>query len=159
MLYLLLGIKRPFETDAELLLKHVLRSYSIYANLYHIQYAYFEQPSSTQKLRKAPLAAARTRLEEVWSREPGPIIGFGWMPCELLTNRGKTRLKTTAGTRWTYVGGIEREAWVTYDPAGALFSPNLIVDIAAVITAACEYHQIPIAVNQSEPQFNWNPWI
>lgn len=159
MLHLLLGLKRQYETDAELLLKHVLRSYSIYGNQYRIQYAHFEQPPSTQKLRRHILAAARSRLEETWLAQPGPIIGFGYLACELLTARGKTRLKRTQGTRWTYVGAIQRETWITYDPAGALFDPNLVVDIAAVIMAACTYNEIPTQVDPTEPQFHWNVYL
>jgi len=80
---------------------------------------------------------ARRSVEAAWHDRPGVIVGLGWMACEVLTGRGKTRLKDTAGTKWRYITDrMDQAVWITYDPAACLFDPGVIVDISAVAVAA-----------------------
>jgi hypothetical protein len=143
-LYLLLGVSKMAEMDGVRLLKHILRRYGVSPNLYRIGYCYHETPPSRINERKEYREAARVRLEETWLNTPAVIIGMGWMACEMLTGRSKTKLKNMTGTRWQYVGNIARIAWVTYDPAACLYDPGLTVDIAAVIVAAGKEAGLPM---------------
>lgn len=161
MIHLILGVNPHYESDGLLLLKHILRRYSIFADQWNICYCYDRSPADHKKERKQELKEARIQLEAKWSRHVGPIIGFGWMPCEVLTNRGKTLLKNTVGTRWKYFGDSDEStttAWVTNDPAAALFDPNIVVDIASVIKAACAEWDISTPINKSEPSFDWSKY-
>jgi hypothetical protein len=89
-------------------------------------------------------------MESIWLKQPGVIIGLGWMACELLTGKGKTKLKNQTGTKWVYVGNIARTAWVTYDPDGMLYDPAITVDIAAVIVAAGREAGLPMEVSKND---------
>lgn len=133
MMHLLLGVRR--DSDGLRLLRLALSRYGRYGD-YRMEFCYDAEPPSRIKERAGMLAEARTRLEAVWLEQPGVIIGLGWMACELLTGRGKTKLKEMTGTRWTYVGDVARSVWVTYDPTACLYDPALMVDIAAVLVAA-----------------------
>lgn len=158
-MHLVLGVKSKYDTDAVRLLKHVLHRYSLFADKYIIEYVYETMPPTQAKQRKLMAAEARERLEAGWLEEPGPVIGLGWIPCEILTGRGKTKLKDRVGTRWIYVGSIDRPVWVCNDPAACLYNPNLVVDIAAVIRAAGKEAGFEMKVNVGEPAFDWQKWI
>lgn len=136
MIHLLLGVRKQLETDGIRLLKLIMHRYGVSPDLYCLEYCYDGQPPSKLVDRLGLLVEARARLEIDWVELPGIIIGFGWMPCELLTGKRKTKLKRMTGTKWTYVGNIKRTAWITYDPNSCLYDPALAVDIAAVIVAA-----------------------
>jgi hypothetical protein len=160
MMHLLLGVKKNFESDGVRLLKHVLHRYGVFADDYKIDYCYWMEPPTIAKARKNALTIARSRLEEVWLKEPGPIIGFGWMPQEILLGCGKTKLKNHVGTCWTYQGNITRTVWITYDPAAALFDPNVVVDISAVVVAAGKRDGgLAMQVNKEEVSFDWSKYL
>jgi hypothetical protein len=158
-LHLLLGVKKPFETDGGRLLAHVLHRYGVFADTYRVDYCYWEEPPSKAKERVSALVLIRERLEKVWINEPGPIVGSGWMAQEVLLGCGKTKLKEHVGTRWKYVGNIERSVWICYDTAGALFDPNIVVDIAAVVCAAGKEGGLEMKVNKDEKAFDWGKWL
>lgn len=160
-LHLVLGRKRAYETDGEYLLKHILCRYSVDLHLVHWHYSYYQEPATRAIKRKTELAETRKRLETEFLREPGVIIGFGWMACEVLVARGKTRLKNTVGTKWNCTSDsiVIRSAWISYDPAAALFDPNLAVDISSVILAACKEGGIETKLNRNIKPFNWIQYI
>jgi hypothetical protein len=149
MMHLLLGVKK--ESDVVRMLRLILARYGIYEG-YRMSFCYQETPPSTIKERAGLLAEARTRLEAEWLAQPGTLVGLGWMPCELLTGKGKTKLKDKVGTKWSYVGdgNIVRTAWITYDPDACLYDPALVVDIAAVIVAAVKEAGISMHVSKNE---------
>jgi len=157
MLYLLLGQKQSYETDGEKFLRYLLGRYSLHRHLYRLGYCYDSTPRSTAKERRSDLEASRKHHERYWV-DPWTIIGFGWMAAELLTGRGKTKLKTLVGTKWTYVGNIVRECWISYDPAAALFDPNIAVDISAVILAAAKLDGLTARIDPAI-KFDWQPYI
>jgi hypothetical protein len=156
---LMLGVKQKYETDGVRLLVHVLHRYSLFADKYVLEYCYNTQPPTKAKERIGLIADRRWIFEADALEEPGPVIGFGPLACELLTGRGKTKLKDTVGTRWNYVGNINRSVWISYDPTGALYNPNLVVDIAAVIRAAGLEAGFNMKVNAAEPAFDWSNYI
>jgi hypothetical protein len=152
VLHLLLGVRPNYETDGMVLLKHILRRYSLTGDQWRIHYCCSSPPPPTKKERQATLSAAKESIKKERLSKPGPIIGFGWLPCETLTGRGKTLLKYTVGTRWG-------DVWITYDPAGALFDPNLCVDISAVLLAACRGAGVSTHISTTEPQFDWSKYL
>jgi hypothetical protein len=159
---LIMGVKKKYETDGVRLLVHVLHRYSLFADKYTLEYCYDTEPPTRAKERAELVKRRRTTLErDVLEEEEslGPIVGCGWMACELLTGKGKTRLKDMVGTRWTYVGNITRSVWLCNDPSGALYNPNLVVDIAAVVRAAGVEAGFLMNVNKAEPAFSWAKWI
>jgi hypothetical protein len=163
-LLLLLGVRKPYETDGERLLTHILRRYSIHSlHSYCDEYCYMSEPPSRREERLPLVEVARERLQTVWAKEPGPIIGFGWMACEILTGKGKTKLKDMVCTDWPsrlkMENGDQRNAWIIYDPAAALFDPNLAVDISAVLVAAVEKAGGKTEVNKLERAFNWEKYM
>jgi hypothetical protein len=148
MMQLLLGVKK--DSDGMRMLRCILHRYGVYGN-YRIDWCYDKPPPSRALDRVDLIMAARERLEAIWLSQPGVIIGFGWMSCELLTGRGKTRLKDTVGTKWTYASdNIARTAWISYDPDSLLFDPALAVDIAAVIVAAGREAGLPMLIHKNE---------
>jgi len=134
------------------MLKLILARYDIWDEFYSIEYCYntpthyvaggdthIEHDSiPSKKAERAPLVEeARRWCEACWHDMPGIFVGLGWMACEVLTGRGKTKLKDTAGTKWKYAGsGMDQAVWITYDPAAMLFDPGVAVDISAVVCAA-----------------------
>jgi hypothetical protein len=146
MMHLLLGVRK--ESDGVRMLRLILARYGIYEG-YRMDFCYQETPPSKAKDRVDLLMAARTRLEGVWLQQPGTIVGLGWMPCELLTGKGKTKLKDKVGTKWSYVNNA-CTAWITYDPDACLFDPALVVEIAAVLVAAGREAGISMRVSKNE---------
>ena len=157
-MHLLLGVQQTYETDGVALLKHILRRYSVDDDEFSIEYVYSKPPAPTIIGRAPEITIARRRLERAWV-DGGPVIGCGWMACELLTGKGKTKLKDVVGTKWKYAPDHSRFVWICNDPAGALFNPNLVVDIAAVIRAAGVEAGMEMKVNQNEPAFDWSRWL
>ena len=136
-LYFLLGQRKSFDTDGERMLKLILARYDIWNEFYSIEYCYNETPPSKAAERQHIRDEARRWCEACWHDMPGVFVGLGWMACEVLTGRGKTKLKDTAGTKWKYAGsGMDQAVWITYDPAAMLFDPGVAVDISAVVCAA-----------------------
>lgn len=149
MMHLLLGVRE--RSDGVRMLHLILARYGIFEG-YRMEYCYDETPPSTVKDRAGLLTEARTRLESVWLQQPGTVLGFGWMACEVLTGRGKTKLKDKVGTKWSYVGNnnILGTAWITYDLSSCLYDPARVVDIAAVIVVAAREAGISVRVQKNE---------
>jgi hypothetical protein len=148
MMYLLLGVRK--QTDGVRMLKLILSRYGINEG-YCMVFCYEETPPSRIKERAGLLTEARTRLEGVWLKQPGTVVGFGWEACELLTGKGKTKLKDKVGTKWSYINGnILRTAWISYSCDACLFDPALVVDISAVILVAAREAGIPVHIQKNE---------
>lgn len=171
-LYFLLGQRKNYETDGERMLKLILARYGLWDEIYDIEYCYTPQQHfvaggeshieydsvPSKKVDRAPhVAEARKWVEACWHDRPGLFIGLGWMACEVLTGRGKTKLKDTAGTKWRYAGeGMDQAVWITYDPAACLFDPGVAVDISAVICAAGREVGLPMGVAVSDTLTSMN---
>jgi hypothetical protein len=149
MLHIVLGVATDGETDGVRMLRHILRRYSIFTD-YRFEYCYTEKPPSKVADRKELIEQAKRNLESYWIEQSGVIVGLGWMPCEVLLGKGKTKLKNFVGTKWTYVGDSARHVWISYDPAGILYDPGLVVDISAVIVVAAKEAGFPTKVNTDD---------
>jgi hypothetical protein len=149
-IYLVLGLRQSYTTDGERLLGLILERYGVWHEVYQVLYCYEEDPPSKIKERAGIRETARRYIESQWRRRPGIIIGLGWMACEVLTGKGKTKLKDTAGTKWKYAGELDQAVWVTYDPAAALFDPAVVVDIAAVIVEVGREIGLTMEVEEDE---------
>lgn len=156
-LYFLLGEKRPsYLSNGEQLLTNITSRLSLDKFDYEIDYCYFFTPPSTKKDRE--LYKTRRLEELVKDFEFVPdrvIIAFGWMATEVLTNIGKTRASNLVGCRFP-IQPFKYDVWFTYDPAGALFDPNLYVDLMAHVSAAIRYSGRTIKINKTIKPYEWS---
>jgi hypothetical protein len=157
-MFFLLGVEPNYDPAGEQLLRMILNRYGL-GDVWTIAYCYEEAPPTRQKARKPLLEARREALMSEWGNDSQQIIGCGWMACEMLTGHGKTKLGGLVGTKWLVWNSEVRHAWVTYDPAAALFDPNLAVDISAVIIAAAKEEGLKPLVNKTIKMFNWEPFL
>lgn len=166
-LLLLLGQKR-YGDDAERLLWHICRSYSLTRDNFVIgdkvapfHYCYYAPPASKRDNRDSDRRARLKEIIELYERfGPFKIVGFGWMTADLLLNVGKSKTKSLVGAKWKLVHpGMITETWITYDPAAALFDPNMVVDIAQVIVLAAEDAGIQTEINPNLEPFDWSKYL
>lgn len=165
-LFLLLGQLR-FGSDAESLLWHICRSQSLARDNFILReispfhYCYNHTPASKREYRESDRQAKLEEIIKLW-HDVGPfqIISFGWMSCDLLLKVGKSRTKTRIGAKWRFVEpGMSTNIWQTYDPAAALFDPNIVVDIAWVINHAAQDAGIPTEINKTLEIFDWSKYL
>jgi hypothetical protein len=157
-MFFLLGVEPNYDTAGEQLLRMILNRYGL-GDVWTIRYCYEEKPPTRQKARRSLLEARRATLIGEWGNESQQIIGCGWMACEMLTGHGKTKLGGLVGTKWGLWDGLTRQAWLTYDPAAALYDPNLSVDISAVVVAAAKEEGMKPLVNKTVKMFDWGPFL
>jgi hypothetical protein len=155
-IYFILGLNKGYETDGERMLRCLVSRYSLDSSMYDVVYCYDSQPPSKLVDRQPMRDEARKWIEAMWTEVPGVLVGLGWMPCEVLTGRGKTKLKHMAGTKWKYVGEIDQAVWITYDPAACLYDPGLVVDISAVVVAAMKEIEASVFMNTSNNLYQMN---
>ena len=122
-------------------------------------YCYYTKPESKEEFRDQARAHRMEQIREMFYIEPFVIIGFGWMACDMLFRKGRSQTRTRTGAKWLLSPGAETEAWLTYDPAAALFDPNLVVDISWVIVNAAKDAGIEIVPNPNVKPFSWDPYL
>jgi hypothetical protein len=160
-LFILLEEAKPYMTDGDRLLGHVLDRYSLeLSHHYFIQYCYSEKPPSKQVDRLTLKEHRRNQLLDTFRISPVDLslVVMGKLSCEMVFTKAK--YPNRPGTAWKLDPFfntdkiIKQRAWVTYNPAAALFDPNLIVDISAVIFNAAQEANLPIKTNKHIKQFN-----
>jgi hypothetical protein len=152
-LYFLLGEKKVF-LDGEELLVNILDRLSLYKTAYEIDYCYTFTPP-TRKLERSGYTQRKfdVLVEKLKDKEV-VMVGMGWMAIELLHGTAKTRTSQIIGCRFPNPP-FRYDAWFTYDPAAAIFDPNLYVDIMACISAAIRYAGRQIIINTNINPYNW----
>lgn len=152
-LLFLLGDKRPFH-DSEDLLTNILDRLSLSIASYDIAYCYNFTLPSRKKERLQYIIARRNQLIDDWKDKDVVIVGMGWKAIELLTNVGKNKTSRVIGCRFPIVP-FKFDAWFTYDPAAALYDPNMYVDIMAVCSAAIRYSGRQIVIDIKVKPYDW----
>jgi hypothetical protein len=158
MLIFLLGEKQKYKTQGEELLENICDRYNLSYDVdYNVFYCYVAPvPKRTDD---RPRDYRLKELMDYWlSNLSNPIIvGFGWLSCDLLFHVGKTKMKSRIGCKWIIEGyeQPEKRAWLTYDPAAALFDPGLVCDISGVIITAAKEDGHRIEVNKSVKPYDW----
>lgn len=141
MLIVLFGRKYPYQTEGEVLFENIARRLSLSVGNFYVDHCYTSDPPSRVEMRASIRKSRREELMAKWSGLPKfpTIIGCGWMACDLLFNEAKTKMNTRIGCKWLIADSwesTERWAWLTYDPNGAIFDPNLTVDICGTLATA-----------------------
>jgi hypothetical protein len=159
VLIFLLGERQKYRTEAEVLLKNICdRYYLLSGTDYQVFHCYDSPPSP--RAQERPRDARRIELLGVWERPDyrPVIVGFGWMACDILFRVGKSHMKRYVGCKWPIVDSTLK-AWLTYDPAAALYDPNLVVDIAGAVVTAAKEDGHRIQVNTKVRPYSWSKFI
>lgn len=154
-LYFLLGQNLPWG-GGELLLINILDRFSVFKTAYEIDYCYDFQPASKKADRLQDLERRREQIETDFEQNSKRVIvGMGWMAIELLGRVPKTRASQLIGCRHE-IHPFKYGTWFSYDPAAALFDPNLYVDIMGTVSAAIRYAGRQIIINRNVKPYDWN---
>lgn len=154
-LLFLLGEKRPAHfSSGEDLLTNILDRFSLTSEDYLIEYCYDYTPASKKIDRVVGTVKRREQLVSDLKSET-VIVGMGWMATELLTGVSKTNMTRFIGCRFP-IAPFKYDTWFSYDPAAALFDPNMYVDIMGVVSAAIRYSGRPIQIDTKVKPFVWN---
>jgi hypothetical protein len=153
-LLFLLGEKKHFYSGEELLI-NVLDRLSVFHSAYTIEYCYQHSPPSRSKERNVVWLERRNQFLGDWKNSETVVVAAGWMAVELLTGFSKTRTSQFIGIRKT-IPPLQYDVWFTFDPAAALFDPNLYVDIMGSVSAAVRYAGRQIIINTSVKPYQWD---
>jgi hypothetical protein len=153
--YFLLGEKKPYSNDKDLLV-NILDRLSLSEEEYKIGYCYNFTPPSRKDERKPFIIERHNQL--ILELNPETIItAMGWMAIEVISDISKTHISQYIGCRFT-INPFKYDVWFTYDPAAALFDPNLYVDIMGCVSAAIRSAGKQIKINTCVKPYQWtNP--